>query len=220
MDLSTVPLTRIQSWVAQGRIDPTKPITVRELLQSRCVHRISEGIKLLASSNSHAQSIDEVPPLTQPLHIVVSRASASAIAAIEKAGGTVTTRYYTKFALRQILKGKMDPIVSIQSRPATMGTATTTTSEASTANFTPALPRQEPALPTKRLQYRLPDATSRKAIEYYRDSARRGYLSHAVEEGKGPSLYFRTPAEEKERLKALANRQGRTQTRSAENLLW
>jgi len=41
--------------------------------------------------------------------------------------------------------------------------------------------------------YRLPDPTSRKDLEYYRDQAHRGYLSHLVEEGHGPSLFFKTP---------------------------
>ena len=45
----------------------------------------------------------------------------------------------------------------------------------------------------KRYRFRLPDPTSRKDLEYYRDSAHRGYLSHLVAEGHGPSLFFRTP---------------------------
>jgi large subunit ribosomal protein L15 len=39
----------------------------------------------------------------------------------------------------------------------------------------------------------LPDPTRRKALEYYRDRAKRGYLSYQVKEGHTPSLYFRTP---------------------------
>ena len=41
--------------------------------------------------------------------------------------------------------------------------------------------------------HRLPDPTSRKDIEYYRDPAHRGYLSYTVEEGQGPSLFFKKP---------------------------
>ena len=47
---------------------------------------------------------------------MVSRASAQAIEAVEKAGGQVWTRYYTEFAIRQIMRGKMDPVNSLQSR--------------------------------------------------------------------------------------------------------
>ncbi len=42
-------------------------------------------------------------------------------------------------------------------------------------------------------QNRLPDPVSRKAIEYYRDPAHRGYLSYQVGQGQGPSLFFKTP---------------------------
>ena len=41
--------------------------------------------------------------------------------------------------------------------------------------------------------YRLPDPTSRKDLEFYRDPAKRGYLTHLVGEGEGPSLFFKTP---------------------------
>lgn len=41
--------------------------------------------------------------------------------------------------------------------------------------------------------YRLPDPTARKALEYYRDPAHRGYLSWTVPEGHSPSLFFKAP---------------------------
>lgn len=40
---------------------------------------------------------------------------------------------------------------------------------------------------------RLPDPTSRKDIQYYRDPAHRGYLSYQVQEGEGPSLFHKPP---------------------------
>ena len=227
LDYAIVPLSRVQSWVAQGRIDPSKPVTPRELLRSRCVHKLADGIKLLASSTSHANSIDEVPAAVraQKLDIVVSRASASAIAEVEKVGGSVTTRYYTRWALKQIVKGKMDPMISLQSAPSKAfhvpESAAVEGEEARDVPETPAAPLLEDALPRKEHTYRLPDATSRKAIEYYRDSARRGYLSHTVEEGKGPSLFFRTPEEDKARLRALVGRGKRAGKKSTkENLMW
>ena len=45
--------------------------------------------------------------------------------------------------------------------------------------------------------YRLPDPTNRKDIEYYRDPAHRGYLSHLVRPEEGPSLFFLPPAHRK-----------------------
>ena len=41
--------------------------------------------------------------------------------------------------------------------------------------------------------HRLANATSRQDLEYYRDVAHRGYLSHTVLEGESPSLFFKAP---------------------------
>jgi large subunit ribosomal protein L15 len=46
--MSTVNLDRIQSWIDQGRLDPSKPITIKDLASSRCLHGIKDGVKLLA----------------------------------------------------------------------------------------------------------------------------------------------------------------------------
>jgi large subunit ribosomal protein L15 len=97
----------------------------------------------------------------------VSRASTAAIEAVEAAGGTVTTRYYTKPAIIRIRKGLTHPYTSLLSQ---------TTDDAH-----------------KEFKYRLPDPASRKDIEYYRDPAHRGYLSYQVKEGDSPSLFFKTP---------------------------
>ena len=199
VDLTTLPISRIQSWIAQGRLSPDHPITVRELVRSNCISMPKDGVKLLSSSMRHDASLDAQPELTQPLHIVVSRASASAIAAVEKAGGRVTTRYYTSWAIRKIVQGKMDPMKSLRTEnvqlqltepeePLKLEGNELETTEAM-ANLTIGEPLQEaPAY-----EYRLPDATSRKAIEYYRDPAPRGYLSYTVEKGHGPSLFFKPP---------------------------
>jgi len=107
------------------------------------------------------------------INVVVSQASAEAIAAIEAAGGTVQTRFYNKFALRKIKAGLMDPIRSRLSQP---------------------LPAEEAgAGPLLKYPLRLPDPAGRKELEYYRDPAHRGYLSYMLEEGQGPSLFWRTP---------------------------
>lgn len=154
-------LDRLQSWIDQGRIDPSRPVTIKELGQSRCVSNIKDGVKLLSRGSEQLRS---------PLNIIVSRASAAAIAAVEKAGGSVTTRFYTPFAIKRILRGNTDPIVSLKS---------------------PKVEGQEPM--RTGFMARLPDPTSRKDIEYYRDPAHRGYLSYQIAEGQGPSLFFKAP---------------------------
>ena len=121
---------------------------------------IKDGVKLLSG---RAQG------LRSTLNIVVSRASSSAIKAIENAGGSVITRYYTPFSIQRILAGKTDPITSLKSAEA------------------------DAAEGGNGFKYRLPDPTSRKDIEYYRDPAHRGYLSYQVKDGEGPSLFFKAP---------------------------
>ncbi len=162
--MQLVNLDRIQAWIDQGRLDPAKPITLKELGESRCVTNVKDGVKLLARGSEQLKS---------PLNVVVSRASAAAIAAIEGAGGSVTTRYYTPFAIQRVFRGKSDPIHSLRSKPVE--------EEQTTGGEKPFFLN------------RLPDPTSRKAIEYYRDPAHRGYLNYSVAEGQSPSLFFKTP---------------------------
>lgn len=110
----TVPLnvSRLQEWISAGRLDPSKPITVKELFLSRCIHRMGDGgVKLLGNG---------AETLAQPVDVVVSRASLSAIKAIEAAGGSITCVYYTPLTLRALVKpekwtdkGKMVPRQSI-----------------------------------------------------------------------------------------------------------
>lgn len=183
-ELKTVNLSKITDWISQGRIDPSRPITIKELRESRCVTNIKDGVKLLAQGSEQLQT---------PINVIISRASAQAIAAVESAGGKVTTRYYTSMALRQICKGMMDPIHSLQS------------------NFS-----EEDVGARRRFMYRLPDPTSRKDIEYYRDSAHRGYLTHLVPEGHGPSLFFKTPGTGQMAEKRVA----KNKTATNENRIW
>lgn len=159
--MTPVNIDRIQDWISQGRIDPSRPITLKELRDSRCITKVKDGVKLLAKGSEQ---------LRIPLNVVVSRASAAAISAIEAAGGSIMTRYYTPFAIQRVMRGKSDPINSLGSRESTAE-----------------------SLIQGGFQNRLPDPTSRKDFEYYRDPAHRGYLSHLVPEGHGPSLFFKTP---------------------------
>ena len=58
LDITPINLDRIQSWIDQGRLDPSKPITLKELQESRCLHGIKDGVKLLARvSFSSAHSL-------------------------------------------------------------------------------------------------------------------------------------------------------------------
>ncbi|KAI8147537.1 ribosomal protein L18e/L15P [Fennellomyces sp. T-0311] len=84
-------LDRLQHWIQTGRIDASKPITMKELLDSRCIHKIQDGVKLLGVGSES---------FSLPIQIEVAKASQTAIEAIEKAGGKVTITNLNKLALR------------------------------------------------------------------------------------------------------------------------
>lgn len=172
--MSPINLDRIQDWIDQGRLDPTLPITIKELAKSRCLHGVKDGVKLLARGKEK---------LKTPINLLVSRASTEAIAAIEAVGGTVTTRFYTKVSIKRLLSGQSDNSFTPLSVGPTEGV------EGSPSSILAAAMYARPG----GYKYRLPDPTARKDIEYYRDSAKRGYLSHQVPEGHGPSLFYKTP---------------------------
>lgn len=92
-----IPLNvdRLQFWIDQGRIDPTQQITARELLASRCIHKVGDGVKLLADGAQH---------LRTPVSLVVSRASQRAIKAVEGAGGSIVCRYYNATSLLALVR--------------------------------------------------------------------------------------------------------------------
>lgn len=46
--MSPLNVDRLQDWIDQGRLDPSKPITMKELNDSRCLHGVKDGVKLLA----------------------------------------------------------------------------------------------------------------------------------------------------------------------------
>ncbi|KAJ7105756.1 ribosomal protein L18e/L15P [Mycena crocata] len=104
-----VNLDRIQHWIDEGRLSssPEKPITARELLLSGCVHDVHDGIKILGDGAQY---------FTTPIYITPSRASKSAIEAIESNGGKVVCKYYNALALRDCVKGRTDRIEAAPTR--------------------------------------------------------------------------------------------------------
>lgn len=195
--MSPINLDRIQSWINQARLDPTQPITLKELTRTRAIHGIKDGVKLLARGATS---------LTSPVHLVVSKASAQAIAAVEALGGSVTTRFYNKTSISRIRQGLTDPMVSLRWDPEAMGNA----------NLGPKIERED-IVKNAAYQYRLPDPTDRKELEYYRDPKHRGYLAHTLKQGELPSLYWKP-----ERLQAWVPGQGEQGKKKVleENRVW
>lgn len=48
MPMAPLNLGHLQEWIDAGRIDTSRVITMKDLLDSRAVHQIKFGVKLLA----------------------------------------------------------------------------------------------------------------------------------------------------------------------------
>jgi large subunit ribosomal protein L15 len=81
-DLNEVNLGRIQEAVDAGKLDKAATVTVASLVAAGIIARPRDGVKLLG-----------VGELTAKLSFEVTRASKSAVEAVEKAGGSVSTVY-------------------------------------------------------------------------------------------------------------------------------
>ena len=88
-DLNEVNLGRVQAAVDAGKLDASAPVTVDALVKAGIIARARDGVKLLG-----------VGELTAKLSFEVTRASKSAVEAVEKAGGSVTTTFAAGVAHR------------------------------------------------------------------------------------------------------------------------
>lgn len=77
-DLNEVNVGRIQQAVDAGRLDASAPVTVEALVAAGVLSRVRDGVKILG-----------VGELNAKLTFQVDGASKSALAAIERAGGSV-----------------------------------------------------------------------------------------------------------------------------------
>ncbi|KAI9917419.1 hypothetical protein PsorP6_012925 [Peronosclerospora sorghi] len=108
--METLNVDKLQLFVDMGRLDPNNKITMKELVDSGIVtcSRVKHGIKLLGNGSQH---------LTAKLDIEVSQASKSAIDAVEAAGGTITSVYHNRLALRALLKPHKFETIPQPARP-------------------------------------------------------------------------------------------------------
>lgn len=93
--LEALNLGKLESFIHSGKIDNTQPITLKTLHDAGIVGRIKHGVKLLGG---------EKASFSTPVNIEVTRASKSAIDAVERAGGSITCVYHNRLALRAHLK--------------------------------------------------------------------------------------------------------------------
>ncbi|KAJ1787727.1 YmL10 [Coemansia sp. RSA 2399] len=105
--LQPLNLDRIQHWINTGRLDASKPITLREIYNANVV-RFKEGVILLGRG-AHA--------LTTPITIEVTKASTQAIQRIEELGGKVVCVYHNKLALRALLHPEKFAVLPKSAQP-------------------------------------------------------------------------------------------------------
>jgi len=87
VELDAVNIGAVQAAVESGRLDTKTPIDHAVLAAAGLVRAKSAGVKLLGDGE-----------LKVKINVTVARASKSALAAVEKAGGTVTTTMPAKNA--------------------------------------------------------------------------------------------------------------------------
>ncbi|KAI8320549.1 ribosomal protein L15 [Martensiomyces pterosporus] len=109
-DLQPLNLDRIQHWINTGRLDASKPITLKEIYKSNMV-RFKDGVTLLARGSEF---------LTTPITIEVTRASRQAIKKVEELGGKVVCVYHNKLALRALLHPEKFAILPKSAEPNTV----------------------------------------------------------------------------------------------------
>ncbi|KAJ2796478.1 YmL10 [Coemansia guatemalensis] len=92
-ELQPLNLDKIQHWINTGRLDATKPITLKSIFDSNIV-RFKDGVTLLARGAEH---------FTTPITIEVTKASQLAVKRIEELGGRVVCVYHNRLAMRALL---------------------------------------------------------------------------------------------------------------------
>ena len=110
--MTPINVGKIQDFIDMGRLPYKKdvPLTMKDLVESGMLksNAIKFGVKLLGDGKEKFRS---------PINIEISRASKSAIDAIEAAGGTITTVHYNKLALRALLKPDKFDIIPRRAKP-------------------------------------------------------------------------------------------------------
>lgn len=98
--LETLNVGTLVKFIAAGRLDGKKVITMKELYESKITGNFKHGIKLLSMGS------DLVARLPIPIRLEVTHASASAREAIEKAGGSVKFIYHSPRSIQYLKNPK------------------------------------------------------------------------------------------------------------------
>lgn len=94
-DYRVVNIGRLQQAVDAGKLDAGKPVTETALVEAGVIKSVRDGVRLLAKGD-----------LSAKLTVEISGASKGAIAAVEKAGGSVTVTAKAKVKSEKPKKSK------------------------------------------------------------------------------------------------------------------
>ena len=124
IDLATVNVDKIQEWIDNGRIDPSIPITLVQLYNSRCIHQVREGVKLLARVRITCFSLLSLPSLLIFFSFFVClfrccRPPMRPIAALFWFASSVSRQGQCDEQRRRLQAGEMDMTVYILPAPLT-----------------------------------------------------------------------------------------------------
>jgi len=79
LDFNEVSLERIQTAIDAGKLDASQPVTEAALVAAGALRRVKQGVRVLGTGELKAK-----------VTLEVAHATKTAVAAVEKAGGTVT----------------------------------------------------------------------------------------------------------------------------------
>ena len=94
----TINIDKLIYFIRKERLDPSKPITMKDLFDCGAFRNIKYGVKVLGRGS------DLLKENPIALNLEVSDASQSAIDAIKEAGGSVTSVYHTETTLKRLIK--------------------------------------------------------------------------------------------------------------------
>ena len=84
--------------IQKGRLDPTKPITMKELYQSGTVNFIKLGLNVYGNGGEFMDKIDT------PIHLELSDADDDAIEAINSRNGSITIVHHSMSTIQRLIK--------------------------------------------------------------------------------------------------------------------
>jgi large subunit ribosomal protein L15 len=92
-----INLEKLIYLIAKKRLNPEKPITIKDIFLAGGISKLRDGIKVL--SRGHTK-LSQIPPL----HLEVSSASKNCIDEVKKAGGSITCIYRTPIGVERHAK--------------------------------------------------------------------------------------------------------------------